>query len=264
MNERMAAGLFAGLSGTLIVAELLIAALFGFDPGLTLFCLAIYLGASGLLFSLRILFDGRGGSGVESVSERRARAKQDKSMGRILEGYSVDEEFLEHGRRGQGSRAAAEPARPAPPVAPPMDDEALKAAVKEYADMVGGLEKLRLKLESIEESAFQKMARSAGMSGVTREQAMMAITELAAGGDAGKEEGGAPAFSISLDRETFDDYIKRCMTEGEESHAEGQGAGFSIGLDEGGLSGMPSEPPTDFSHSPKAVFEKLNRPGGSR
>jgi hypothetical protein len=54
------------------------------------------------------------------------------------------------------------------------------------------------------------------------------------------------------------------MTEGEESHSEGQGAGFSIGLDEGGLSGMPSEPPTDFSHSPKAVFEKLNRPGGNR
>jgi len=259
MNERLASGLLAGLSAALIIAEALLAAVYGFQPGLILFCLSIYAGAAGLLFSLRTLLEG-GSRGVESVSERRARAMQDRNMGGILKGYDVDEEFIGHGRgsRKPSSVKASGESRP-------LDEDALRSAVINYAGMAGGLVRLRETLESMDDRAFGTMARSAGITGVTRERALAMAIELASEGEAGKEA-SAPTLSISLDRETFDDYIRRGMTEGDGGHDgnEGTGAGFSVGLDADRLSALPSEPPTDFSHDPKAIFSKINRAGGKR
>jgi len=97
MNERLAAGVLAGISAALIASESLLAALYGFDAGLILFCLALYAGAAGILFSLRILLGER--QGIETVSMRRARAMQHEGAGARLEGYGVDEEFLDGGGR---------------------------------------------------------------------------------------------------------------------------------------------------------------------
>lgn len=253
MNERLAAGLLAAISAALIGAETILALLYGFDPGLILFCLALYAGAAGLLFSMKILFE-EGGGGIESVSERRARAMRSGGTGGILEGYDVDEEFL---GRGRGARKPANGDRP-------IDDDTLKAAITSYAAMIGGFSKLLETLDSIDEAAFRAMARSAGMAGVTRERAVAMVAELAAADMTGKTEGGeTPSLTISLDRESFDDYIKRSMNE-PESGGAGAGGGFSIGLDAEDLSGRPSAPPTDFSHDPKAVFAKIGRPGGER
>jgi len=253
MNERLAAALLAAISAALIGAETILALVYGFDPGLILFCLAIYAGAAGLLFSVKLLF-AEGGSGIESVSERRARAKRGGGTGGILEGYDVDEEFL---GRGRGARQSGKEERP-------IDDEALKAAITTYAGMAGGLSKLLETLESIDEAAFRAMARSAGMAGVTRERAVAMVSELlAADANAKKEVDEAPTLKISLDQESFDDYIRRSMNE-PESGGSGEGGGFSIGLDADDLSGRPSAPPTEFSHDPKAVFAKIGRPGGER
>ena len=257
MNERLASGLLAGLSAALIIAEATLAAIYGFQPGLILFCLSIYAGAAGLLFSLRPLFEG-GSRGVESVSERRARAMQDRNMGNILEGYDVDEEFI---GRGRGSRKPS--SGKSSGEARPLDEEALRAAVINYAAMAGGFSRLRETLESMDDRAFGTMARNAGITGVTRERALAVATELAAGGEAGTDE-AAPTLSISLDRETFDDYIRRGMTEGDHGQDGDEGAGFSVGLDADRLSALPSEPPTDFSHDPKAIFSKIHRAGGKR
>ena len=262
MNERLASGLLAGLSAALIIAEAALAALYGFQSGLVLFCLSIYAGAAGLLFSLRTLLDGRE-SGVESVSERRARAMRDRSMGSILEGYDVDQEFIGRGRnlskpssaRSAGASGAADSSL--------LDDEALKSAIIAYAGMAGGVVKLRETLESMGDAAFRTMARNAGFAGITRERALAVAMELAAGDDA-KTERAAPTMSFSLDRETFDDYIRRGMNEGDSCPDDDDCVGFSIGLDAAGLSALPSEPPTDFSHDPKAIFDKLNRAGGRR
>ncbi len=253
MNERLAAGLLAGISVALIGAETALAAFYGFDPGRILFCLALYVGAAGLLFSLKLLFDG-GGSRIESVSERRVRAMRGDAAGR-LDGYEIDDEFLGRGRSDR---------KPASSGSRPLDDEALKAAVTSYASMAGGFEKLRETLDQVGEDAFRSMARKAGIDGVTKERAMSALTELIAAEGAGREGEGVPTLSISLDRETFDDYIRRCMTDKETCQDDDEGAGFSIGLDAADLSSRPSEPPTDFSHDPKAVFAKINRPGGAR
>ncbi|NTW74640.1 MAG: hypothetical protein HGB29_07225 [Chlorobiaceae bacterium] len=255
MNERLAAGLLAGISVALFSAEILLAALYGFDPGLILFCLSLYIGAAGLLFSLKSLLNG-GGSRIESVSQRRARAKRGEGMGGVLEGYDVDEEFL-----GRAHRTG----KPAPGGDLTLDDEALKAVIASYAGMAGGLAKLRETLDSIDEASFRAMARSTGMGGVTRERAIEAVQALLDLGERGTCGGEAtPSLTISLDRETFDDYIRRCMTEKDAGPDEEGGGGFSVGLDAAGLSGLPSEPPTDFSHDPKAVFAKINRPDGAK
>lgn len=250
MNERMAAGLFAGLSALLIVAESLLAAVYGFDPGLILFCLSLYAGAAGVLFSLRGLA-GDGQGRVESVSERRARAK--RGDGGILEGYDVDEEFLGGGLR---------PGKPAPATGRSVDDGELKAAITSYAAMAGGLEKLREAIVSMDEAAFGSMIRKLGVSGVPKERVLAAVDGLVAAESGGQAGETVPPLQISLDKETFDDYIRRCMTDGETciDDDESAGGGFSVGLDAEGLSRMPGAPPTDFSHSPEAV--KANRPGG--
>ncbi|NTV02822.1 MAG: hypothetical protein HGB04_08590 [Chlorobiaceae bacterium] len=252
MNERLAAGLLAGLSAALIVAETATGALRGFDAGIILFWLALYAGAAGLLFSLRMLSDGGSGR-IESVSERRARAK--RGDGGILEGYDVDEEFL-----GSGQRAR----KPASAGAGTVDDESLKAAILSYAGMAGGLGKLSETLEAMDEASFGAMARKIGASGVSKGQALAAVAELAAAESGGKGGEDVPPLQISLDRETFDDYIRRCMTDRDTCIDDDESAGesFSIGLDADGLSRLPGAPPTEFSHSPEAVKAKINRPAG--
>jgi len=253
MNERLAAGLLAGISVALIGAETTLVALYGFDTGLILFCLALYAGAAGLLFSLKLLLDG-GGSRIESVSDRRARAMRGDAAAR-LKGYEVDDEFLGHGRGGQ---------KPTASVGRTLDDEALKEAVASYAPMAGGLAKLCETLDSIDEDAFRTMSRKLGIAGVTRDRALAVVRELMDAGNAGNERDEAPSLSISLDRESFDDYIRRSMTDKDTGDDDDKGGGFSVGLDAADLSSRPSEPPTDFSHDPKAVFAKIKRPGGAQ
>jgi hypothetical protein len=254
MNERQAAGLFAGISVIFIAAEAALGFLSGFDQKLTLFCLSIYVGLAGLLFSLRPFMGER--SGIESVSTRRARAMRQEGMSGMLEGYEVDDEFLDDGRRRRGPSAknSGNPASPAPA---PERGELLRDAVRSHAAMVGGLEKLQAALVSLDEAAFGKMARSAGFSDVTKEELALLVAAMIS-----EERPGEPALSISLDRADFDDYIRRSMTGGESGSAD-EGAGFSIGLD-GDYAGKVSEPPLDFSHDPKAVFSKLRKAGEGR
>lgn len=247
MNERLAAGLFAGLSALLIVAESLLAAVYGFDPGLILFCLSLYAGAAGLVFSLKGI-SGEGQGRIESVSERRARAK--RGEGGILQGYDVDEEFIGAGHRSHRQSGTGERT---------VDDGELRAAIASYAGMAGGPAALRETVSGMDDASFGAMVRKLGLSGVSKERALEAVDELVAA-ESGQT---VPPLQISLDKETFDDYIRRCMNDGETGSDDDQraGRGFSIGLDAEGLSRMPGAPPTEFSHSPEAV--KANRPGGA-
>ena len=250
MNERLAAGLLAGLSIALIAAESATAALVGFDPGVILFWFALYVGGAGLLFSLKGL-SGDGKERIESVSERRARAK--RGDGGILEGYEVDEEFLGRGLRTQ---------KPSPAAGRRIDDGELRAAIASSAGMAGGLAALRGTVSGMDDASFAAMVRKLGVSGVSRERALAAVEELLAAEAGGQAGQPVPPLRISMDKETFDDYIRRCMTDGETCIDDDGKAGdcFSIGLDADGLSRMPGTPPATFSHSPEAV--KANRPGG--
>lgn len=209
MNQRMTAGILATLSVALIVAELAVAFWGGFDPGVMVLVFSLYVGLTGLLFSLRTLADGHR-EVVESVSERRARAKRDTVMSGLLDGYDIDDEFIGRGRSGKSvsSKPSASP-EPEEPLSPLRD-----AQNPESSD---------------------------------------------AAGDA------SPAFSISIDKESFDDYIRRCMSEpGTCIDEEESEPGYAVDLDAEELSGRPGTPPTDFSHNPKAIMSRLNRPDEKR
>ncbi len=253
MSQRQAAGLLAGISIALIGAETALAVLHGFDPGVILFCLAIAVGAAGLVFAVSLLA-GDGQRRVESVSERRARARAGDAGSRF-EAYGIDDEFLGNGRPGRGAAA--------PAGEPFADDAALKAAVAAHAAAAGGLVALRETLAGLDDDAFRVMAGKFGFSGVSRIRAMGVVTELIAAEVAVGKASEVPPLSISIDQETFDDYIRRCMTDGgSEPPAAGAESGFSVGLDADGLSGLPGDPPATFSHDPQAVFSKIGRSGG--
>ncbi|RXK84457.1 hypothetical protein EST62_09520 [Chlorobaculum sp. 24CR] len=263
MNQRLAAGLLAGLSVALVAAETL-ALLAGLDARTMLLFLSLYAGLVGLLFALRTLSEGRR-EVVESVSERRARARRDGLVGNLLDDYEIDDEFLGRGvRKPKSAKASVSPASSAP-AEPLLDDEALKSAVRAYAGMAGGIAALRETIEAMDDSAFSSMARKAGMGGVTRARALSVVVELVSVESASRSD-EAPALSLSIDKESFDDYIKRCMSDPDTCVDEeaNDSEGFSVGLDAEGLSAMPSTPPTDFVHDPKAVMNRFNRSTGGR
>lgn len=258
MNQRTAAGVLAGLSLSLIVSEMLVAVFGGFDPGWMLLFLSLYAGAVGLLFGLRTLADGRREE-IESVSERRVRAKREGRVGDLLDPYGIDEEFV--GRRSGWHKPVfvKPPAASAAPGDRPLDHEALKSSVMAYAAMAGGLESLRRTIEAMDEQAFGSMARKAGMAGVSRAQALSVVLELVSEQGKAKKADERP-LSLSIDKESFDDYIRRCMSD-PESCDDDEADSLSAGFDDKRSPEPPSMPPTDLSHDPKSVMSRLNRPG---
>jgi hypothetical protein len=205
MNQRTVAGVLAGLSTALIVTELLIALQGGFDPGLMLFALSLFIGLTGLLFALRTLGDSRR-EVIESVSERRARAKRDAGMSGLLDGYEIDEEFIGRGR------ASGKPVSSKPAGSPESAGKESSVQMFEEPSIAGGHDE-------------------------------------------------SPSLSISIDKESFDDYIRRCMSEpGTCIDDEESEPGYAVDLDADDLSARPGTPPTDFSHDPKAIMSRLNQP----
>ena len=260
MNQRLAAGLLTALSVLFIAAEFVVAAFGGFDPAWMVLLLSLYAGLVGVLFGLRNLSEGRRDV-VESVSERRARARRGGLVGNLLDDYEIDEEFLGRGvRKHKSTKPSASPSSSAPKQRIPSDEE-LKSAIAAYAGMAGGIVTLRETIEAMDDSAFASMARKAGMAGVTRERALAVVVGMVSAEGAPKSD-EAPALSLSIDKESFDDYIKRCMSEADAQSGENETGNFSVGLDSEELSAMPSTPPTDFVHNPRAVMSRLNRPEG--
>lgn len=269
MNQRLVAGVLAGLSLTFIVAELLVTTLGGFDIGWIVLLLSLYAGLVGLLFGFRILLEGRR-EAVESVSERRARAKRDGLVGELLDDYEIDEEFIGRGKR-KFSSSKSPVSQPSvsslsnTPGDKPLDDDQLKSAITAHVHMMGGLANLRSRIEVMDDLEFYSMTRKAGIAGVSRSRALSVVVELlsASGGVMSDE---VSPLSLSIDKGSFDDYIKRCMSnpdpcideEGNESE------GFSVGLDAADLSSQPGTPPTEFSHDPKVVIERFKRSAGKR
>lgn len=94
MGEGLTGRLFFLLSAALIAVEFVIVLFAGMDIGMMLLVFFTYVGLSGMLFSLFAL-RVREGSGIESVSSRRARALREGGLGDMFEGYDIDDEFLD-------------------------------------------------------------------------------------------------------------------------------------------------------------------------
>jgi hypothetical protein len=265
MNERFFLKLLLVLFSGLIFAELLVVLFFGLKLELILLCFILVAALTGIVFIVRLLFTER--KAIDSVSMRRAKEKSNDIMQDRLKEYTVDEEFLGpkflNRRTGDFQESSfqehfASAKESILPIADPVEK-----AIRGHAEMYGGLGELLKAIEKIDEPSFDRLVRTAGFGRVSREEIMHRIALMAdKERDSGKsiEENRATLPGFSLDRESFDLYIQRNMSS-SESEQESADKGLSVELDQEALSKGTGTMPEDFSHDPKAVFSKLNKPG---
>lgn len=265
MNDRLFARLLLSLSVALVVTELLLAALYGPRLELIFLPLVLAFGLGGMLFSLRLL--GEEAPQVESVSMRRQRAMQDEVMRERLSEYAVDEEFL--GRKEEPRTQKPSAVAPASPAGSPKG-ESVEELVRHHAGQFGGAARLLSEVERLDPAAFERLMQGAGLSHAGRDEVIICIRRLVDEEGRGKADGEAPKSALecfSLDQESFDAYIGRCMgaaDKGKEEAAAGvqdEEESFSVRLDASSLSQEDGTPPTDFSHNPRAIMERLRKAG---
>jgi hypothetical protein len=265
MNERVFLKLLLFLFAGLIAAEALVVALFGLRLELILLCFIVAAALTGIVFVVRLLQGER--SEIDSVSKRRAMQKRGGIMQDRLKEYEVDEEFIggktvkrpkgrsaspvDSGLQGSSSLSAA-------PVTVSIEE-----AIRVHAEMYGGLGQLLQMLENIDEASFGRLVQKAGLGDLSREEVLLKITCMVEEHSfSGASAGEKPCIleGHSMDRESFDEYIRRCMN-GAEEDAESADNGFSVELDGAALSKGAGVPPADFSHDPKSVISSLKRAG---
>lgn len=267
MNERFFLILLLALFSGLVAAELLVVLLFGLKLELILFCFIMAVALTGILVVLRLLLQQP--PEIDSVSQRRARDKRTDIMRDRLKEYSVDDEFLgrESVKPGKGSS-------PHPPMAEARGKQfqgesiqSIEQAIRVHAEMYGGLEPLLEMMEKIDDLSFGRLVKKVGFGEVSRETVLATIACMieknsSSMSDVVACEEGRPSIleGHSMDRESFDEYIHRCMS-GAEDMAESGDKGFSVELDGAALSRVTGGPPADFSHDPKAVMSSLKRAG---
>ena len=253
MNERLLLKLLLALFSGLIAAELLVVALFGFRLELMLFCFILAVALTGILVVVRLL--GQQRPEIDSVSARRAKAKRSEVMRDRLKDYGVDEEFL--GATGaawatEGVRDSRKPeAKPNTKPSAAYDPATIEEAIKSHAEMYGGLRQLHQIMEKIDEAAFGRLVSRAGLGRLSREEVMVKITMMI-------EEDGRTAGEVvvedsalegySMERESFDEYIHRCMSGGGEDPDCADG--FSVELDSAALTKGIGTPPCLLYTSP--------------
>ena len=251
MNERFFLKILLVLFCGLIASEVLVVSLFGLKLELILLCFIVAAALTGILFVLRLLFAER--NDIDSVSMRRAKEKSSGIMQDRLKEYSVDEEFL--GGKAKHRAGSEEPVLPV--------RESIEDAIRVHAEMYGGLGELLKMMEKIDDASFDRLVKKVGFGEVSREEVILKITLMATG-----EVNAAECERVekcileghSMDKASFDEYIRRCMNVADDE-SESADNGFSVELDSVALSKGTGAMPTDFSHDPKAVFSKLNKPG---
>ncbi|NTU96681.1 MAG: hypothetical protein HGA62_02565 [Chlorobiaceae bacterium] len=263
MNDRFFQNILLALLFGLAAAETLAAVIFGLKTELVLFIFVIAAALSGIvtIFALR----SRQRPEVESVSMRRARAMEDGLMKDRFREYGVDGEFLS-GR--EVKNVVAPPAPSFGETGTKASGVSIEEAIRFHAGTHGGLERLLLKMETLDEVSFDKLLDDAGLKDISKEDILRRIRMMASveGEECVKVctrslDEAMEAFS--LDRKSFDDYIRRSMSSGDNSMGmddDGE-AGFSVQLDSASLSKAGGAMPHEFSHDPKSVIARLKQKG---
>ncbi|MEI6651471.1 MAG: hypothetical protein WCL42_02720 [Chlorobiaceae bacterium] len=268
MNERFFLKLLLTLFSGLVAAELLVVLLFGFELELILFCFVIAVALTGILVVSWLLLQQP--SEMDSVSGRRAREKRTDIMRDRLREYSVDEEFL-----GGGSVKDAKENSVAPPINEAQRSRkpsagkpvaSIEEAIRVHAEMYGGLVPLLQMMEKIDEGSFGRLVKKVGLGKLSREEVICKITfMIEASSPSIRDFGGVDGEQSSvleghsMERESFDEYIRRCMTGAEDDSKCADG--FSVELDSAALSRGAGVPPAEFSHDPTSVISSLKRAG---
>jgi hypothetical protein len=270
MNERFFLKLLLVLFAGLIAAEVLVVVLFGLRLELILLCFIVVAALTGIAVVARLLLGER--TEIDSVSMRRAMQKRGGIMQDRLKDYGVDEEFI-------GGKTLKRPKgnAPAPAFREQMPDSSsqpaapvtvtIEEAIRVHAEMYGGLGQLLQMIEKIDDASFGRLVQKAGLGDLSREEVMFKITLMVEESSlsseaAGEFEGETPCKleGHSMDRESFDDYIRRCMN-GSGDDPESADKGFSVELDGEALSKGSGVPPAEFSHDPKSMISSLKRAG---
>jgi hypothetical protein len=263
MNERFFLKLLLVLFAGLIGSEVLVVVLFGLRLEPILLCFIVAAALTGIAFVVRLLLGEQ--TEIDSVSMRRAKQKHDGIMQDRLKEYDVDEEFIggKTVKRRKGNFPASTHSespgsryQSAAPVTVSIEE-----AIRVHAEMYGGLGQLLQMMENIDDTSFGRLVQKAGLGELSRDEVILTISRMV--NEAGdSEEGGKQSVleGHSMDRESFDDYIRRSMN-GAEEDTESADKGFSVELDAAALSRGPSVPPADFSHDPKSVISSLKRAG---
>ena len=265
MNERLFLKLLLVLFAGLIASEALVVALFGLRLELILLCFIVVAALTGIAVVVRLLLGER--REIDSVSMRRAMQKRGGIMQDRLREYDVDEEFMggkvvkppkgsspapaRHDMRGSSTPSSA-------PVTGSIED-----AIRVHAEMYGGLGQLLQMMEKIDEASFGRLVQKAGLADLSRQEVMLKITCMIdehASSDGAASQTSCILEGYSMERESFDDYIRRSMS-GAEVDLESADKGFSVELDGVALSKGAGVPPADFSHDPKSVIASLKRAG---
>lgn len=264
MNERFFLKILLVLFVGLIATEVLVVSLFGLKLELILLSFIVVAALTGIAFVLRLLLTER--NDIDSVSMRRAKEKGTDIMQDRLKEYSVDEEFLGgkdvHRDKWNAQKPSLAHSAGREEAVLPVR-ESIEEAIRAHAEMYGGLGELLKMMEKIDDASFDRLVKKVGFGEVSREEVIVKIT-LMANADSQAVESVREQQCIleghSMDRESFDEYIRRCMNVADEE-SESADNGFSVELDSVALSKGTGAMPTDFSHDPKAVFSKLNKPG---
>lgn len=265
MNDRFFLKLLLVLFAGLIAAEVLVVALFGLRLELILLCFIVAAALTGIAFVVRLLQGER--TEMDSVSMRRAMLKRGGIMQDRLKEYDVDEEFI-GGKTVRPSKGKAKTSTPSELRSGSTMREApetvsMEETIRVHAEMYGGLGQLLKMMENIDEASFGRLAQKAGMGDLSREEVMLKITCMIdehSFSDRAADEKPCILEGHTMERESFDDYIRRCMN-GAEEDSESADKGFSIELDGAALSKRGGVPPADFSHDPKSVISSLKRAG---
>ncbi len=265
MNERVFLKLLLVLFAGLIAAEVLVVVLFGLRLELILLCFIVVAALTGIAFVVRLLLGER--TQIDSVSMRRAMQKRGGIMQDRLKEYDVDEEFLctKEVKRPKGSASASafsEQLRSSNHSTASVT-VSIEEAIRVHAEMHGGLGPLLQLMEKIDEASFGRLVQKAGLGNLSRQEVMLKITCMIdehAFSDGAAGQKPCILEGYSMERESFDDYIRRSMS-GSEEDPESADQGFSVELDGAALSRGTGTPPADFSHDPKSVISSLKRAG---
>ncbi len=256
MDERLIARIVIGLSVLLVVSEIGVVVLYGVRFELLFLPFVIFLAGLGAVFGLVLLKGSR--PEIESVSTRRARAKKDEKVRKLLEGYEVDEEFLPGRRKsakkvtGAGNTNVPAVAKTYPRTQPAAEKgdpfERIDPKIRTLAEGFGGYQEMVQKIGVMDSVAFKRLQYVMNMQGTTKEEVLLPVKKALA--QAARSRSGVRR---ELDHEEMNAYIEQTLS--GKNHEPPDGKTRYLDINANDFGGMSAPPPGGFSHKPRDVIE---------
>ena len=256
MGERLIARIVIGLSVLLVVSEIGVVMLYGVRFELLFLPFVIFLASLGAVFGLVLLKGSR--PEIESVSSRRARAKKDEKVRKLLEGYDVDEEFLP-GRRKAARKTAGVSNAGVPAVSKtyPRTQPAVEKSdpfgridpkLRTLAEGFGGYREMVQKIEAMDTVAFKRLQYVTNMQGTPKDQLLGPVKKALA-----QAAGNRRGVRRELDHDEMNTYIEQTLS--GKNHEPPDGKTRYLDINANDFGGMSAPPPGGFSHKPRDVIE---------